>query len=210
MDFLNAQARYAVRGNADLEPEHSWNFSGELGTSGRLGRAYVRGFTNRLRDFIETSLVGDSAGVSLFEYRNVGRARTTGLEVGTTVTRGLVEGTASYAYLDTEDESTGDELLNRAAHTARVALALSSGPFTVHSEGIYTRRVPLSRTDTSTTYQGAYARLNLSATAAPLRGPLSGLRLTLGVDNAGDTRPEGAVTELGRRWFGGLSWGAGW
>jgi outer membrane receptor protein involved in Fe transport len=35
-------------------------------------------------------------------------------------------------------------------------------------------------------------------------------RVTLGVDNVADTRPEGAATDLGRRWYGGLSWGIGW
>lgn len=35
-------------------------------------------------------------------------------------------------------------------------------------------------------------------------------RITLGVDNIADTRPAGAATDLGRRWFGGLSWGIGW
>jgi hypothetical protein len=35
-------------------------------------------------------------------------------------------------------------------------------------------------------------------------------RVTLGVDNVADVRPAGAATFLGRRWFGGLSWGISW
>jgi outer membrane receptor for ferrienterochelin and colicins len=205
LDFLNPQARYAVRGNPDLEPEHSWNLSAELGTGSRGARAYVRGFTNYLRDFIQTGLVGDSAGVSLFEYQNVGRARTAGAEIGATVTRGVVAGTASYAYLDTEDESTGEELLDRAAHTARGAVTVARGSVSGRSEVIYTSRVLLSRSGGVARYQEGYARLNLSLMAA-----VGGLQGTLGVDNAGDTRPEGGVTELGRRWFVGLNWGSAW
>jgi outer membrane receptor protein involved in Fe transport len=72
----------------------------------------------------------------------------------------------------------------------------------VRSEAIYTSRVPRS----GTTFQEGYARLNLSVTAVPV----SGLEFTLGVDNAGNARPNGALTELGRRWFAGLSWGTAW
>jgi hypothetical protein len=37
-----------------------------------------------------------------------------------------------------------------------------------------------------------------------------GLRATLGVDNLLDDVPAAALAVLGRRWYGGLSWGGGW
>jgi outer membrane cobalamin receptor len=206
MDFLNPQARYAVHGNADLVPEHSWNLSGEVGATGEATRIYVRGFANQLRDFIETKLVADSAGISLFEYQNVGRARTAGAELGGSLTQGVIEARGSYAYLDTEDESTGSELLGRAAHTARVAVTAGLDRLSVRSELIYTSRVPLSRSAGTTRYQDAYSRLNLLLTAAPL----TAFQITVGVDNVGDTVPGGAIGELGRRWFAGLNWGTAW
>lgn len=93
-----------------------------------------------------------------------------GLELGTAVTRGLIEASASYAYLDTEDESTGQELLGRAAHTARGAVTLVRRSASVRTEVIYTGRVPLSRSSGVTRYQEGYARLNLSLTAGPVAG----------------------------------------
>jgi outer membrane receptor protein involved in Fe transport len=66
--------------------------------------------------------------------------------------------------------------------------------------------VPLQRTAAGTTYQDAYARINVSASVALI----DDARLTLGVDNLADTRPAGAGTFLGRRWFGGLAWGLSW
>ena len=78
--------------------------------------------------------------------------------------------------------------------------------FTLTGEVVHSSSVALRRTAQGTTYQGAYARVNVSG-GITLPGDA---RLTLGVDNLADTRPDGAATDLGRRWFGGLSWGIGW
>jgi outer membrane receptor for ferrienterochelin and colicins len=204
-DFLNA-GMYAVHGNPDLEPEHSWNESVEVALSGTRGRVYVRGFANQLRNFIETRVTGDTAGVPLFEYQNVGRARTNGAEVGFLTTRGIAEVSASYAYLDTKDEATGNELLGRARNTARLAAGISPGRFNLRAEVLSTSRVPLSRSGTTTRYQEAYTRLNLTSSATLA----TDLQLNTGVDNVADSRPVGAATERGRRWFAGLSWGVSW
>ncbi len=203
--FTNTQGfTYTVLGDPDLEPEYSWNASAEIGRAVGTTRVYVRGFRNWLRNFIETSLVDPTT--STFQYQNVARASTAGLEAGGAVTRGIVSASASHAYLDTEDETTGEPLLGRSAHMSRAALTVRPGPAALTGEVVHSSSVPLQRTEAGTTYQDAYARINLSASAALF----DDARLTLGVDNVADVRPAGAATFLGRRWFGGLSWGLSW
>ena len=204
-DFTNTRgASYTVLGDPGLEPEYSWNASAEIGRTAAGTEVYARAFRNWLRNFIETALVDPPQ--SIFQYQNVARARTAGLEVGGSVTRGIVTARASHAYLDTEDESTGDPLLGRAAHMTRGGMTVQPGPVSVTGEVVHTTSTPLSRTAAGTTYQGAYTRINLSAGVRLGEGA----RLTLGVDNIADSEPEGAATDLGRRWFGGVSWGFAW
>ena len=143
---------------------------------------------------------------STFRYQNVARARTAGLEAGGAVTRGIISATASHAYLDTEDETTGESLLGRSAHMTRAALTVRPGPTALTGEIVHSSSVPLRRSAAGTEYQDAYARINLSASATLF----DDARITLGVDNVADVRPAGAATFLGRRWFGGLSWGISW
>ena len=205
-NFTNSQGgfTYTVLGNADLLPEHSWNASAEVGRSAGGTQVYLRGFHNWLDNFIETELVDPAT--STFRYQNVSAARTAGLEGGATVSRGIVTARASHAWLSTEDESTGESLLGQAAHTSRAAVTVLPGPVDVTGEVVYTGAVPLRRTSTGTQEQGDYARINLSGgVSLP-----SDLRLTVGADNLLDTRPEGAATFLGRRFFAGLTWGFGW
>lgn len=204
-NFTNTRgASYTVLGDADLQPEYSWNASAEIGRTAGGSEVYARAFRNWLRNFIETGLVDPSQ--SIFQYQNVARARTAGLEVGGSVTRGIVTARASHAYLDTEDESTGEPLLGRAAHMTRGGMTVQPGPLSVTGEVVHTTSTPLSRGQAGTTYQGAYTRMNLSAGLHLTNGA----RVTLGVDNLTDSEPEGAATELGRRWFGGLSWAFAW
>ena len=204
-NFTNTSgATYTVLGNADLAPEYSWNASAEIGRSVGGVHLYARGFRNWLRDFIETELVDPAT--STFRYQNVSRARTAGIEAGGALTRGAVSLRASHAYLDTEDESSGEPLLGRAAHMTRGAATVESGPASLSGEVVHTSSVALRRTAQGTTFQDAYARFNLSA-GVTIAGDA---RLTFGVDNVADTRPAGAATNLGRRWFGGVSWGFGW
>lgn len=203
--FTNTRgATYTVLGDPALEPEYSWNASAEIGRTAGATRVYARGFHNWLRNFIETSLIDPAT--STFRYQNVARARTAGLEAGGAVTHGIVSATASHAWLDTEDEASGEPLLGRSAHMTRAALTVQPGRTSLTGEVVHSSSVPLQRTAAGTAYQDAYARINLSASAMLFRDA----RLTLGVDNVADVRPAGAATFLGRRWFGGLSWGLSW
>lgn len=55
-------------------------------------------------------------------------------------------------------------------------------------------------------YQEAYTHVHGSLMADLWLG----LRATVGVDNLLDDVPAAALAVLGRRWYGGLSWGGGW
>ena len=205
-DYVNTgRGNYAIRGNADLVPERSWNVTAETGLRVRGGELYLRGYVNQLRDFIETEQVGTESGLPVFSYRNVGRARTQGAEAGGRYTRGVTSLSGSYAWLDTEDELSGRPLLGRAAHTVRAALAVEPGPWSAEAEFVRNSAVPVSqdRATGGLVYEGAAPRLNLRGSVA-----VSGTwRATGGVDNVGNVVPERAVAGLGRRWFAGLSWG---
>jgi outer membrane receptor for ferrienterochelin and colicins len=205
-DYVNTgRGNYAIRGNVDLQPERSWNVTAEVGARGRAGRGYVRGYRNELRDFIETTQVGAEGALPVFSYRNVGEARTQGVEVGGDRRVGIAQLTASYAWLDAEDTRTGAAILGRAEHTVRAALALRPGRWFAEGEFVRASATPVG-TDRSTgalLVQGASPRVNLRAGASVSPG----LQLTAGVDNVGDVIPERAVAGFGRRWFAGLTWG---
>lgn len=210
LQFLNVTPRfsYAVRGSTDLEPESSWNATGEVGFLKGPVHLYARAFGNRLHNLIETVPAGDSAGVALFEYHNVGKARTGGADVGGSLVMGPAQATASYAFLDTEDEASQAELLGRARNSARAQVALNlPAPLTWRAEVVATGRVPVRRaTDGTTTHQTASTRLNVGAALA-LR---DFVRVNLGVDNVANSTPGNALVDYGRRWFASTTWGIPW
>lgn len=207
-DYVNTtRGNYAIRGNVDLQPETSWNATAELGVRSGAVEVYLRGFGNRLRDFIETEQVAVEGGIPVFSYRNVGKARTVGGEVGVHATHGLVTLRAAYARLDARNESDDTPLLGQAAHTVRAGVTVARAGWSLAGDVVRASAVPLSRSRTTgdLVYQDAWPRVNM-------RGSVelgTGIRLDAGVDNVGDVVPEGAVGGFGRRYFAGLTWGAG-
>jgi outer membrane receptor for ferrienterochelin and colicin len=205
-DFTNSSSgpSYTVLGNTSLRPESSWNLNAEAGLISRNSKLYVRAYRNWLRDLIETALIDPAT--TTFRYENVERAHTQGLEAGGSAQAGPVSLSASHAWLNAEDDESGEPLSGRAAHTTKVAGSVElphESRFT--SSVIQTSSVPVT-TRTGTEWQAAYARLNLSL-AAPLA---AGADMVVGVDNVTDARPEGAITNLGRRWFTALHWRGAW
>jgi outer membrane receptor for ferrienterochelin and colicins len=206
-DYLNARARYRVRGNPDLDPESSWNVNGEAGFANAYTRLYLRGYSNWLRDFIESVQTGTDAGILLLDYRNIGRARTYGVEAGGAAAAGFTEVSGSYGFLEARDADTDLSLTGRSRHTARAAVTVSPDPVSVRGEVVYSGRVLVSRSAAGAeSFQEGYTRLNASLIA---RLPL-GLRAALGVENLANTIPAGAIAPLGRRWHVSGSWGVPW
>lgn len=197
---------YAIRGNQDLVPETSWNATAEVGVVRSQGRLHVRAFGNLLSDFIETTPQGDSAGIRVFTYQNVGEARTAGMDIGAEYLLGPALVSASWTLLHTEDRATAAPLLGRAPQQARAALTIETGPVRWNPEVAYSGRTPIRRNrDGTTDYQDSFTRVNLSVGVHPHRA-VDG---TVGVDNLFDVQPAGAVLDLRRRWFARLSVGIG-
>ncbi|HET9603460.1 MAG TPA: TonB-dependent receptor [Gemmatimonadales bacterium] len=205
-DFTNTGSgpSYTVLGNTSLRPESSWNLNAEAGVMRGSSKVYVRAYRNWLRDLIETVLIDPAT--TTFRYENVERAHTHGLEAGSTAQAGPVSLSAAHAWLGATDDESGEQLSGRAAHTTKVTGTVElPHDASLSSSVIHTSSVPITARG-GTEWQAAYARVNLSL-AAPL---VEGADVVIGVDNVTDTRPEGAITNLGRRWFTALHWRGAW
>ena len=114
-------------GNPRLQPEksESWDAGVEQEFLARRVRVGATYFRNDFRNLIETALI-DPVNFC-FQARNVGRARTQGVEAEASVTpaEGLLLG-AAYTYTDTEDRATGLPLRRFPKH--RLALSGSYEP----------------------------------------------------------------------------------
>ena len=126
LDFTNVTAGYQVLGNPSLQPEssHNWNLGLEYEIfDGLLGR--IHAYRNDLSNLIEAERVGTSvAGGSKFEYQNISRAYTEGVDVEAVIgSMGGFTSTIGYAYLRGADKETGLRLLNRSTHSGTLKLA---------------------------------------------------------------------------------------
>ncbi len=202
--FTNAEAFYAVTGNPDLKPETSWNLSGEVGARAGAGEVYVRGYGNRLRDFIEANYTGQQGQMAQFTYQNVVKAHTAGGEIAGRYTAGVATLSGSYAYLDARDETNDQTLLGRAKHTVRGAVSIGQHNWSITGEAVRNSAMPISQNMQTQVliYQGPAARVNLRA-AADFRRIW---QLNGGVDNVGNVVPENAIAGFGRRWFASVTW----
>ncbi|HEX7151395.1 MAG TPA: TonB-dependent receptor [Thermoanaerobaculia bacterium] len=110
-------------GNEDLDPESSRN--AEIG--------YER-FTQH-GTFSVTAFRSEYEGLIFFgatRYENIAEATTQGVEFGGAQRFGRASVTASYTWLDTEDEATGQPLLRRPEHAGSIAFGYDFDPFTLH------------------------------------------------------------------------------
>ena len=126
LDFTNVTSGYQVLGNPSLQPEssHSWNLGLEYEVfDGLLGRVHL--YRNDLQNLIEAERIGQSAaGGSKFEYQNISRAFTEGVDVEAVIgSIGGFTSTLGYAYLRGADKETGLSLLNRSTHNGTLKLA---------------------------------------------------------------------------------------
>ena len=142
LDFTNVTAGYQVLGNPSLQPEssHNYNIGAEYQIlDGLLGRIHV--YRNDLHNLIEAERIGKSAaGGSKFEYQNISRAYTEGIDVEAVIgSMGGFTSTLGYAYLRGADKETGLALLNRSTHSGTLKLAYlhANSGFQVDLRGRY-------------------------------------------------------------------------
>ena len=126
LDFTNVTSGYRVLGNPNLQPEssHSWNLGLEYQVfNDLLGRVHL--YRNDLHNLIEAERIGQSAaGGSKFEYQNISKAFTEGVDVEAVIgSIGGFTSTIGYAYLRGADKETGLPLLNRSTHSGTLKLA---------------------------------------------------------------------------------------
>jgi outer membrane receptor for ferrienterochelin and colicins len=203
LEFVNAAAGYAVRGNPDLVPEHSTNVS--LGLELAEGRTWTRlsAYHNRYRDFIEAS-EQDVSGT--FTYENVAEGTTQGIEADVRMDWGRVRLEGGYALLDTEDGETGTPLLGRARHSARAGISAAFRPARVTATALHTGATPVRRDANGAISETrpAFTRVDLRLSAALP----SAFELQVGVDNVFDRRMGSTWPGYtGRMVYAGLVWG---
>lgn len=207
LEFLNvgSTVAYAVRGNPELVPETSTNLT--MGAEWTGSRVYMRGqlFHNRLEDFIETRLVGDSSGVTLYTYGNIADGTTQGLELEAGTTLGGARAEVGYSYLRAENRNSSEPLLGRPTHSGRISL-VQTLPLSLRTSftGIYTGSTPVRRTDAGIETRDSFLRFDLRMARSLPRG----LEVTLGADNLLDTQPGDWPGYAGRHLYLGLGWRA--
>jgi outer membrane receptor for ferrienterochelin and colicins len=206
LQFVNDAAGYAVYGNHDLRPEHSTNLTGGIEWTGARLYSRAQVFWNDLRDFIETRpMADDGSGLLLFQYANVVQARTYGAELEAGLVLPSVRFEAGYAWLGTEDATTGRPLLGRPAHSGRVVATVAPiRALRATVSGIYTGVTPMERDEAGAITSERDDFLRIDARLAQ-RLPW-GLELSLGADNVFDRRPAVWADAVGREWYLGLTW----
>lgn len=124
--FDHSALGYIVLGNPDLKPESSNSFQlgGQFLWRDQL-TLDVNAFYNDLTDLIQTDMANPDIvnGIAVYTYKNVGRARTSGIETGVRwqpSAQWLVQG--SYTYTDTRDLDTRQELTRRPRNMALLGL----------------------------------------------------------------------------------------
>lgn len=208
LEFLNSGAgfAYTVRGNPDLMPETSTNFTGSVEWA--EGPIYLRaqGFHNAFDDFIETRLVGDSSGVMVYTYGNIEEGFTRGMEIEGGFVHDGFRAEGGYSYTQARNTLADQPLLGRSPHTARLSL---ENPLALGFRGamttLYTGQTPVSLGDSGVPIErDGFLRVDLRL-ARPIR---SGVELTAGVKNLLDTDPGEWPGFAGRHLYLGLSWNA--
>jgi outer membrane receptor for ferrienterochelin and colicins len=207
MFFVNESVGYSVRGNPELQPEHSINYSvgSELSNDAAFVRAQL--YWNEFRDFIETRPVNGPDEAPVFLYANVDDGRTRGaeLEGGFSLARVRLEG--GYSLLETRDHESGQPLLGRPPHAARASgsLMLPLG-LRANMAATFTSRTPMQRDSagTITSWRDAFLRLDVRAART-----VGAIDLVIGANNVFDTQPAEWAGLTRRHVYTGVSWSSG-
>ncbi|AGA32303.1 TonB-dependent receptor [Thioalkalivibrio nitratireducens DSM 14787] len=188
-EFDQSSLGYRVAGNPDLQPESS--VSVQIGAewlplNSRAPRWDVNLFHNDIRDLITTEFNTDlteQEGLQVFDYRNLARARTWGVETGLAwqISRDL-RWDLGYTWLQAEDQDTGRTLPLRPAHQVKTELIHQRGRLQLSAGAEYqsSEFIDSANTDKSP----AWTRVNLRG--AWRHGPVTWLA---GVDNVFDQVP---------------------
>jgi outer membrane receptor for ferrienterochelin and colicins len=208
MFFQNESANYVVVGNEELRPETSRNITTSVEWAGRRGYARGQLFWNEFRDFIETRAITEPGAPPVFQYANIDDGSTRGMELETGVSWRSVRAEGGMSYLTTQNRATGQSLLGRPTHGARLTISLDRIAGTSAAvSSIYTGRTPMQRdveTGAVSAWRDPYLRTDVRLT----RPIAFGLDLSFGVDNVFDRQPAQWAAFTGRHVYTALSWQA--
>ncbi len=204
-DFANFGAGYSIQGNADLDPESSWNFTGGVDWSPAPAFGLtVEGYHNRINGLIDFAFSGSTPrGLLIYATRNLNRARTQGIEAEASFSRNDWRLRVDYALLDAEDLATGLSLDRRARHSGRLRADTRlgfAGGLHLGMSAHFTGDAPIIGTGDDGTaaeigVQERLVSLDFHTTFETTRG----LHLIAGVRNLLDARPDGWPAINGRR-----------
>jgi len=140
--FDHTALGYKVLGNTDLKPEQSTNVQLGLEVVSAKHRFDINLFYNDIDQLIETDSapVQDESGILIFEYINVARATTYGLDLAWSRAfddRWSVS--SGYTFLSTKDRQTKKSLPDRPEHQLKAELRFDHQPWNldIALAGIY-------------------------------------------------------------------------
>ncbi len=121
---------YPFSGNPQLEPEESESWEVGIERQGDAWRFGATAFDNHLRNLIDFDFV-------TFTNRNVGRARTRGVEAFARYSSDELSASISATRLSTEDRATGEPLLRRPRESLSMVVTAAPGPWALSVTGTY-------------------------------------------------------------------------
>jgi outer membrane receptor for ferrienterochelin and colicins len=126
-NFDHSLFGYRVLGNPNLKPETSWGVNGDISLTPQRGLTLrAGGFANWVEQLIDFKIAEEQdprSDVTNYEYTNVSRARTFGVQLDAAFrVRPWLRVEAGYAYLWTRDDTNEQPLQGRPPHTVTSAL----------------------------------------------------------------------------------------
>ncbi len=135
LHFENPSVGYVVEGNPDLRPETSHGVMGGVEWKAASGLTVgASGFYNEIKDLISAEMASQQEvpGNSVYQYVNIGAARTRGIEASLRWEPvAQVALSLGYDLTDTLDREEGRPLEGRALHRGNGSLCLSIPPWQV-------------------------------------------------------------------------------
>lgn len=128
--FENPGAGYVVTGNLGLKPEtaHGLNIGLEISPAPAFTLS-ANVYHNTISNLIQFNVASSSgAGMQRFQYENIARAKTQGIELGARFALGAgLRLDGAYVLTDATDAETGQELAGRPRHRGNLTLSARSG-----------------------------------------------------------------------------------
>lgn len=196
---------YTVIGSPDLRAEKSWGVNGDIAiTPNRTTTLRAIAYMNWVEDLIDLDLAagGSQNGIQSYAYKNFGKARTAGAELGAVFKPApFLRAEASYAYAWTRDDVNEQPLAGHPPHVMTTGLRLEPGwKIEAYVRARVVTSAFLDENTRSPGYQTIDVRLGreLWPSSQAYVGAMNLLDVTQDPNRLGDTRsPLGRVLYIG-------------